>query len=117
MMALTLVSTIGAGGGDSRWYTTPEVIVVGASQVSVITCSGEDREVASIRTPRQPAAPNGPARARRSGTSSDRRSAPDDLLRPQALAAVRRGLHLPPRFGVVLLLRELATGQSSGSLY
>jgi putative ABC transport system permease protein len=51
MMALTLVSTIGAGGGDPRWYTTPDVVVVGANEVSIVTGSGEDREVASVRTP------------------------------------------------------------------
>ncbi len=34
-----------------RWYTTPDVVVVGANEVTVVTGRGEDREVASVRTP------------------------------------------------------------------
>ena len=51
MMALTLVSTIGAGDGPPRWYSSADVVVVGANQVSVTTGTGEDRETESLRTP------------------------------------------------------------------
>ena len=51
MMALTLVSTIGAGEGPPRWYTGADVVVAGADRVSITTGSGEDREVESVRTP------------------------------------------------------------------
>ena len=51
MMALTLASTIGAGGGAPRWYRNADVVVAGADQVSVSTGTGEDREVESVRTP------------------------------------------------------------------
>ena len=51
MMALTLVGTIGAGGGPPRWYTNPDVVVAGANEATVVTGHGEDREVASVRAP------------------------------------------------------------------
>jgi len=51
MMALTLVGTIGAGGGPPRWYTNPDVVVAGANEATVVTGRGEDREVASVRAP------------------------------------------------------------------
>jgi putative ABC transport system permease protein len=51
MMALTLASTIGAGGGAPRWYTRPDVVVAGANEATVVTGRGEDREVSSVRTP------------------------------------------------------------------
>jgi putative ABC transport system permease protein len=51
MMALTLASTIGAGGGPPSWYTRPDVVVAGANEATVVTGRGEDREVASVRTP------------------------------------------------------------------
>jgi putative ABC transport system permease protein len=51
MMALTLVSTIGSGDGPPGWYTKPDVVVAGANEVSVVTGTGEDREVKSARTP------------------------------------------------------------------
>jgi putative ABC transport system permease protein len=69
MMALTLASTIGAGEGPPRWYTQPDVVVAGAHKVSVVTGSGEDREVESVRTPSSRALPADlPARLATVGT-------------------------------------------------
>ncbi|MEX5711776.1 ABC transporter permease [Parafrankia sp. FMc6] len=96
-MALTLVSSVGGGGGRPTWYVDADVVVAGGGTVSVTTGSVEDRETASLRTATARGLPSG-LRDRLAGLDASlvldfaayatAPGAPGDTVRPWSAAAL-----------------------------